>query len=64
MNTIDDIRDHCNSSYKFLLKIIEDMRRYEWEKESCLNMLDDLIHSQMKLSDEYFNNYRADIKCL
>lgn len=64
MNTIDDIREHYNSSYKFLLSVIEDMRKYDWEKESCLNIIDDVIRSQIKLNNEYVNNSRSDIKCL
>lgn len=64
MNTIDDIREHYNSSYKFLLNVIEDMRKYDWEKESCLNIIDDVIRSQIKLNNEYVNNSRSDIKCL
>lgn len=64
MNTIDDIREHYNSSYKFLLSIVEDMRKYNWEKESCLNIIDDVIRSQIKLNNEYVNRSRSDIKCL
>ena len=64
MNTIDDIREHYNSSYKFLLSVIEDMRKYNWEKESCLNIIDDVIRSQIKLNNEYVNRSRSDIKCL
>lgn len=64
MNTIDDIREHYNNSYKFLLSVIEDMRKYDWEKESCLNIIDDVIRSQIKLNNEYVNSSRSDIKCL
>lgn len=64
MNTIDDIREHYNNSYKFLLSIVEDMRKYDWEKESCLNIIDDVIRSQIKLNNEYVNSSRSDIKCL
>lgn len=64
MNTIDDIREHYNSSYKFLLSVIEDMRKYNWGKESCLNIIDDVIRSQIKLNNEYVNSSRSDIKCL
>lgn len=64
MNTIDDIRKHYNSSYKFLLSVVEDMRKYNWEKESCLNIIDDVIRSQIKLNNEYVNISRSDIKCL
>ena len=64
MNTIDDIREHYNSSYKFLLSVVEDMRKYDWEKESCLNISDDVIRSQIKLNNEYVNSSRSDIKCL
>ena len=64
MNTIDDIRERYNSSYKFLLSIVEDMRKYNWEKESCLNIIDDVIRSQIKLNNEYVNSSRSDIKCL
>lgn len=64
MNTIDDIREHYNSSYKFLLSVVEDMRKYDWEKESCLNIIDDVIRSQIKLNNEYVNRSRSDIKCL
>lgn len=64
MNTIDDIREHYNSSYKFLLSVVEDMRKYNWEKESCLNIIDDVIRSQIKLNNEYVNRSRSDIKCL
>lgn len=64
MNTIDDIREHYNSSYKFLLRVVEDMRKYNWEKESCLNIIDDVIRSQIKLSNDYVNRSRSDIKCL
>ena len=64
MNTIDDIREHYNSSYKFLLRVVEDMRKYNWEKESCLNIIDDVIRSQIKLNNEYVNSSRSDIKCL
>ena len=64
MNTIDDIREHYNSSYKFLLSVVEDMRNYDWEKESCLNIIDDVIRSQIKLNNEYVNSSRSDIKCL
>lgn len=64
MNTIDDIREHYNSSYKFLLSVIEDMRKYDWEKESCLNIIDDVIRYQIKLNNEYVNSSRSDIKCL
>ena len=64
MNTIDDIREHYNSSYKFLLSVIEDMRKYDWEKESCLNIIDDVIRFQIKLNNEYVNSSRSDIKCL
>ena len=64
MITIDDIREHYNSSYRFLLSIVEDMRKYNWEKESCLNIIDDVIHSQIKLNNEYVNSSRSDIKCL
>lgn len=64
MNTIDDIRERYNSSYKFLLSVIEDMRKYDWEKESCLNIIDDVIRSQIKLNNEYVNSSRSDIKCL
>ena len=64
MNTIDDIREHYNSSYKFLLSVVEDMRKYNWEKESCLNIIDDVIRYQIKLNNEYVNSSRSDIKCL
>ena len=64
MNTIDDIREHYNNSYKFLLSVVEDMRKYNWEKESCLNIIDDVIRSQIKLNNEYVNNSRSDIKRL
>lgn len=64
MNTIDDIRERYNSSYKFLLSVVEDMRKYDWEKESCLNIIDDVIRSQIKLNNEYVNSSRSDIKCL
>lgn len=64
MNTLDDIREHYNSSYKFLLSVVEDMRKYDWEKESCLNIIDDVIRSQIKLNNEYVNRSRSDIKCL
>ena len=64
MNTIDDIIERYNSSYKFLLSVIEDMRKYNWEKESCLNIIDDVIRSQIKLNNEYVNSSRSDIKCL
>ena len=64
MNTVDDIREHYNSSYKFLLSVVEDMRKYNWEKESCLNIIDDVIRSQIKLNNEYVNRSRSDIKCL
>lgn len=64
MNTIDDIREHYNSSYKFLLSVIEDMRKYDWEKESCLNIIYDVIRYQIKLNNEYVNSSRSDIKCL
>lgn len=64
MNTIDDIREHYNNSYKFLLSVVEDMRKYNWEKESCLNIIDDVIRSQIKLNNEYVNSSRSDIKCL
>ena len=64
MNTVDDIREHYNSSYKFLLSVVEDMRKYDWEKESCLNIIDDVIRSQIKLNNEYVNRSRSDIKCL
>lgn len=64
MNTIDDIIERYNSSYKFLLSVVEDMRKYDWEKESCLNIIDDVIRSQIKLNNEYVNSSRSDIKCL
>lgn len=64
MNNIDDIREHYNSSYKFLLSIVEDMRKYNWEKESCLNIIDDVIRYQIKLNNDYVNSSRSDIKCL
>ena len=64
MNIIDAIREHYNSSYKFLLSVVEDMRKYDWEKESCLNIIDDVIRSQIKLNNEYVNSSRSDIKCL
>ena len=64
MNIIDDIREHYNSSYKFLLSVVEDMRKYDWEKESILNIIHDLIRSQIKFNNEYVNSSRSDIKCL
>lgn len=64
MNTIDDIIERYNSSYKFMLSVVEDMRKYDWEKESCLNIIDDVIRSQIKLNNEYVSSSRSDIKCL
>lgn len=62
LNVIDSIRDHYNTSYKFFLSIIEDMRNYDWPKESCLNIMTDMIRSHMKLNGEYVDQCKSDIK--
>lgn len=62
MIAIDDIRDHYNNSYKFFLSLIEDMRNYDWPKESCLNIMTDMIRSHMKLNNEYVDQCKSDIK--
>lgn len=62
LNVIDSIRDHYNNSYKHFLSIIEDMRIYDWSRETCLNILNDTIRSCMTLDNEYVDKTKSDIK--
>ena len=60
---LDDVRDCYNEGYRFLLNIIDrDMNHYNWPKETCLNMLSDIIYAQMKIRNEYVGNCKSNIK--
>lgn len=60
---LDDVRDYYNNGYRFLLNTINrDMNNYSWSKETCLNMLSDIIHAQMKIRNEYIDDCKLNIK--
>jgi hypothetical protein len=64
LDVIDSIRDHYNNSYKHFLSIIEDMRIYDWSKETCLSIMSDTIRSCMTLDNEYVDKSKLDIKSI
>ena len=62
LDVIDSIRDHYNNSYKHFLSVIDDMRIYDWSRETCLNILSDTIRSCMALDNDYVDKSKSDIK--